>query len=159
MTDPYARPSDPGKRHSVACPGAGACGGQFTANTMAVTARGGPLAALEEGDAVTIDVAARKLRAELPDGELERRLSVWSAPEPRYTSGVLRGVRSARLVGLGGRDHEPRCVGSSRAACRARRRPSRVGCSDGASRARTGDLLGAIQALSQLSDSPESGAV
>src|SRR5947208_5615923 len=39
---------------------------------------------------------------------------------------------------------------------RGNRKPRRAGSScDGASRARTGDLLGAIQALSQLSYSPE----
>ena len=37
--------------------------------------------------------------------------------------------------------------------------PAEQGFRGGASRARTGDLLGAIQALSQLSYSPERGTV
>ncbi len=58
--------------------------------------RGGPLAALEEGDVVVVDVAGRELRAELPDGELERRRETWRPPAPRYTSGVL--AKYAALV-------------------------------------------------------------
>src|SRR5436305_1333363 len=59
-------------------------------------ARGGPLAALEDGDTVVVDVEARELRVELPDGELERRLEAWTTPPPRYESGVL--AKYAALV-------------------------------------------------------------
>jgi dihydroxy-acid dehydratase len=59
-------------------------------------ARGGPLAAVEDGDTVVADVDARELRVELPDGELERRLAGWVPPEPRYESGVL--AKYAALV-------------------------------------------------------------
>ena len=58
--------------------------------------RGGPLAALEEGDVVVVDVAGRELRVELPDDELVRRLETWRAPAPRYASGVL--AKYAALV-------------------------------------------------------------
>ena len=58
--------------------------------------RGGPLAALEEGDVVVLDVGARELRVELSDDELAARLEAWSPPEPRYESGVL--AKYARLV-------------------------------------------------------------
>jgi dihydroxy-acid dehydratase len=57
---------------------------------------GGPLAALEEGDTVVLDVAARELRVELSDDELEARLQAWSPPEPRYKTGVL--AKYAKLV-------------------------------------------------------------
>ena len=50
---------------------------------------GGPLAALEEGDTVVLDVAARELRVELSDDELEARLDAWRPPAPRYTTGVF----------------------------------------------------------------------
>jgi dihydroxy-acid dehydratase len=43
-----------------------------------------------------IDVDARELRVELPDGELERRLERWRPPPPRYASGVL--AKYAALV-------------------------------------------------------------
>ena len=58
--------------------------------------RGGPLAALEEGDVVVIDVDGRQLRVELPAGTLERRLEAWLPPAPRYASGVL--AKYAALV-------------------------------------------------------------
>jgi dihydroxy-acid dehydratase len=58
--------------------------------------RGGPLAALEEGDTVVLDVEARELRVELSDDELAARLEAWSPPEPRYKTGVL--AKYARLV-------------------------------------------------------------
>ena len=57
---------------------------------------GGPLAALEEGDTVVLDVEARELRVELSDDELAARLEAWSPPEPRYKTGVL--AKYARLV-------------------------------------------------------------
>src|SRR5205823_9281783 len=58
--------------------------------------RGGPIAALWEGDTVTIDVAARELRVELSDDELQSRLRDWIQPVPRYSSGVL--AKYAALV-------------------------------------------------------------
>jgi dihydroxy-acid dehydratase len=58
--------------------------------------RGGPLAALEEGDVVVLDVEARELRVELSDDELAARLEAWSPPAPRYEAGVL--AKYARLV-------------------------------------------------------------
>jgi dihydroxy-acid dehydratase len=59
-------------------------------------AHGGPLAALAEGDLVVIDVDARELRVELPEGEVERRLRGWRPPAPRYDRGVL--AKYAALV-------------------------------------------------------------
>ena len=58
--------------------------------------RGGPLAALEEGDTVVLDVESRELRVELSDDELSARLDAWSPPEPRYETGVL--AKYAKLV-------------------------------------------------------------
>jgi dihydroxy-acid dehydratase len=51
--------------------------------------RGGPLAALREGDTVVVDVEARELRVELSDDELAARLADWRPPAPRYTSGAF----------------------------------------------------------------------
>ncbi len=50
---------------------------------------GGPLAALEDGDTVVVDVDARELRVELSDDELEARLDAWQPRAPRYTTGVF----------------------------------------------------------------------
>ena len=58
--------------------------------------RGGPIAAVEEGDTIVLDVDARELRLDLPDDEIARRLAAWRAPAPRYTTGVL--AKYASLV-------------------------------------------------------------
>jgi dihydroxy-acid dehydratase len=58
--------------------------------------RGGPIAVLQEGDTVTIDVEAGQLSAELSDDELAERSRAWSQPPPRYESGVL--AKYAALV-------------------------------------------------------------
>jgi dihydroxy-acid dehydratase len=57
---------------------------------------GGPIAALEEGDTVVLDVEARTLSVELSEDELSARLSRWSPPPPRYASGVF--AKYAALV-------------------------------------------------------------
>ncbi|PSP71823.1 dihydroxy-acid dehydratase [Halobacteriales archaeon QH_9_66_26] len=49
----------------------------------------GPIAALEDGDRVTIDVADRVLAVDLTDAEIESRLAERERPDPDYTSGVL----------------------------------------------------------------------
>ena len=48
---------------------------------------GGPLALVRTGDPVTLDVAARSLRAEITDAELSRRRAQWHPPAPRYQRG------------------------------------------------------------------------
>ncbi|WP_254534571.1 dihydroxy-acid dehydratase [Halomarina litorea] len=50
---------------------------------------GGPLAALEDGDHVTIDIPDRSLDVDLTDEELEERLADREQPEPAYSGGVL----------------------------------------------------------------------
>jgi dihydroxy-acid dehydratase len=52
-------------------------------------ALGGPLAALRDGDVVTIDIDARRIDSDVPAQEVAARLSRWQAPKPRYTSGVM----------------------------------------------------------------------
>ncbi|MGE0029091.1 MAG: dihydroxy-acid dehydratase [Thermoleophilia bacterium] len=58
--------------------------------------RGGPIAALRDGDEITLDVEARELRVALSDDEIAARLADWSPPPPRYTRGVL--AKYASLV-------------------------------------------------------------
>ena len=58
--------------------------------------RGGPMAAVRDGDIIVIDVASRKLDVELAGDTLKQRLADWRAPQPRYPSGVLG--KYARLV-------------------------------------------------------------
>jgi dihydroxy-acid dehydratase len=59
-------------------------------------AMGGPLAALHDGDVVTIDIDARRLDVALSPAELAERLRAWSPPAPRYTTGVF--AKYAALV-------------------------------------------------------------
>jgi dihydroxy-acid dehydratase len=69
----------------------------FTVGHVAPEAsHGGPIAAIADGDMVTIDVAQRKLTVELSDAEIKRRLATWQAPAARYQTGVL--AKYARLV-------------------------------------------------------------
>jgi dihydroxy-acid dehydratase len=57
---------------------------------------GGPLAYLKDGDAVTIDIEARRIDADLSDAEWSARRAGWKAPEPHYKTGVFG--RYAALV-------------------------------------------------------------
>ena len=50
---------------------------------------GGPIAALEDGDHVTIDIRERSIVVDLSDEELAARLDDFESPEPAYSSGVL----------------------------------------------------------------------
>jgi len=50
---------------------------------------GGPLAAVHDGDGITIDIAERRLDVHLSDTEVQARLDAWSPPQPAYTTGVL----------------------------------------------------------------------
>jgi dihydroxy-acid dehydratase len=58
--------------------------------------RGGPIAAVREGDTIVIDVEARELRVELSDDEIAARLRDWAPPAPRYAGGVF--AKYAALV-------------------------------------------------------------
>ncbi len=77
----------------------GATHGLMVGHIAPEAARGGPLAALRDGDVIEVDVAGRELSVELSDGELRARLAAVSPPAPRYTTGVLAryaaGVSSA----------------------------------------------------------------
>jgi dihydroxyacid dehydratase/phosphogluconate dehydratase len=48
---------------------------------------GGPLALVQDGDLIELDIPARKLNLLVADDELARRKKAWKAPPPRYTRG------------------------------------------------------------------------
>ncbi|MGE5533658.1 MAG: dihydroxy-acid dehydratase, partial [Bacillota bacterium] len=50
---------------------------------------GGPIAALKNGDTITIDIPNRTLKVELSDKELKERLDAWKPREPKFTKGIL----------------------------------------------------------------------
>ncbi len=62
-------------------------------------AAGGPLALVQNGDEIAIDLNARTLELLVDDAELQRRKANWKAPEPKVTTGWLsryaRSVQSA----------------------------------------------------------------
>jgi dihydroxy-acid dehydratase len=58
--------------------------------------RGGPIAAVREGDIIVIDVAQKKLDVELDDETLRQRLAEVKQPKARYASGVF--AKYAALV-------------------------------------------------------------
>jgi dihydroxy-acid dehydratase len=59
-------------------------------------ALGGPIALVEEGDPIVLDVTARRLDLDVPPNELERRRTGWRSPAPRYAGGVM--AKYAALV-------------------------------------------------------------
>jgi dihydroxy-acid dehydratase len=65
----------------------GATQGLMIGHVAPEAAVGGPLAALRDGDVVTVDVANRSIDVE--DVDVEARLRDWSPPEPRYRAGVF----------------------------------------------------------------------
>ena len=58
--------------------------------------RGGPIAAIREGDTIVIDVAKRRIDVDVSDAEIASRLAAWKAPAPRYQTGVM--AKYARMV-------------------------------------------------------------
>ncbi len=74
----------------------GATHGFMAGHVAPEAARGGPIAALREGDVVIFDVPSRRLDVELSDAQLAERLTGWKAPAPRYATGVM--AKYAKLV-------------------------------------------------------------
>src|SRR5207253_9922600 len=65
----------------------GATRGLMIGHVAPEAAVGGPLAALQDGDMIAVDVAGRRMDVEGID--LAGRLRGWSPPEPRYRAGVF----------------------------------------------------------------------
>jgi len=75
----------------------GATHGVSVGHVAPEAAAGGPIALVEEGDEVAIDVEARRIDLNVPEHELAKRRASWKAPSPRYETGAL--AKYARLVG------------------------------------------------------------
>ena len=67
----------------------GATHGFMIAHVAPEAAVGGPIAAVQEGDTITIDVARGQLQLEISEAELKRRMTKWVAPGLRYKTGVF----------------------------------------------------------------------
>ncbi len=70
----------------------GACIGHISPEAM----EGGPIALIQDGDRISIDIPNRKLELMVSDEELAARKAAWKQPEPKVKTGYLS--RYARLV-------------------------------------------------------------
>ena len=74
----------------------GATHGLMAGHVAPEAAHGGPIAAVRDGDTVIFDIKARRLDVDISAEEINARLRNWSAPPPRYKSGVM--AKYAKLV-------------------------------------------------------------
>ncbi len=74
----------------------GATRGASLGHCSPEAAVGGPIALVQEGDNITIDINAYSITLEVSDEELAKRRAAWKAPEPKVSTGYL--ARYAKLV-------------------------------------------------------------
>ena len=74
----------------------GATRGASIGHVSPEAAVGGPIALIEEGDMISIDIPANKINVKVSDEELAARKAKWQPREPRITTGYL--ARYASLV-------------------------------------------------------------
>ena len=74
----------------------GATKGPAVGHVSPEAAAGGPIALIEEGDTVTVDIEGGALTLGVDDAELERRRAAWTPPAPKHDHGVL--AKYAKLV-------------------------------------------------------------
>jgi dihydroxy-acid dehydratase len=63
--------------------------GCFVGHISPEAAEGGPIAAVKDGDTITIDIPKRSLQLHIPEKELKQRLARWRRPEPKFKKGYL----------------------------------------------------------------------
>jgi dihydroxy-acid dehydratase len=74
----------------------GATHGLMAGHVAPEAASGGPIAAVRNGDTIVFDIKKRRLDLEISEQEMDARLRQWSAPPPRYKTGVM--AKYAKLV-------------------------------------------------------------
>jgi len=74
----------------------GATHGLMAGHVAPEAVNGGPIAAVANGDMITFDIPNRQLSVELKASEIQKRLTSWKPPAPRYSSGVM--AKYAMLV-------------------------------------------------------------
>jgi dihydroxy-acid dehydratase len=74
----------------------GATHGFMAGHIAPEAVHGGPIAAVRDGDTITIDVAARRIDVDLPDAEIAGRAAAYEPPAPAVRNGVL--AKYAKLV-------------------------------------------------------------
>jgi len=73
----------------------GATHGLMAGHVAPEAARGGPIAAVQDGDQITLDIDARRLDVDLSDDEIARRVEAYEPPEPHYKRGVMAKYAAA----------------------------------------------------------------
>ncbi|MBQ1472170.1 MAG: dihydroxy-acid dehydratase [Lachnospiraceae bacterium] len=79
----------------------GASRGASIGHVSPEAAVGGPIALVEEGDQIAIDIPNMTIQLLVDDAELEKRRAAWTPREPRVTTGYL--ARYASMVTSGNR--------------------------------------------------------
>jgi len=74
----------------------GATHGFMAGHVAPEAPRGGPIAAVRDGDTVVFDVERRELNVDLSEEEIAERIAAYESPPAVYTNGVLG--KYARLV-------------------------------------------------------------
>ena len=74
----------------------GATRGASLGHCSPEAAVGGPIALVQEGDKITLDINNYKIHLDVSDEELSKRRAAWKAPEPKVKTGYL--ARYAKLV-------------------------------------------------------------
>ncbi|MGE5745796.1 MAG: dihydroxy-acid dehydratase [Solirubrobacterales bacterium] len=67
----------------------GATHGLMAGHVAPEAIRGGPIAAIQDGDQITLDIDARRLDVDLSDEEIAKRVEAYQPPKPRYERGVM----------------------------------------------------------------------
>jgi dihydroxy-acid dehydratase len=67
----------------------GATHGLMAGHVAPEAANGGPIAAIADGDTIIFDIPKRQLTLDLSAAEIQKRLTAWRPPQPRFTSGVM----------------------------------------------------------------------
>lgn len=77
--------------------------GCFVGHVSPEAAEGGPIAIVENGDSITIDIPGQTLTLHLSEEEIRKRLEKWTPPQPRFTQGWLsRYEKMAQSASKGG---------------------------------------------------------
>jgi dihydroxy-acid dehydratase len=79
----------------------GASRGASIGHVSPEAAVGGPIALVEEGDIIKINIDEHTLTLDVPEDELARRKANWQPREPKVTTGYL--ARYASMVTSGNR--------------------------------------------------------
>jgi dihydroxy-acid dehydratase len=75
----------------------GATRGLMIGHVAPEAAKGGPIAAIREGDTITVDIDARRLEVDLTEEEIAERVAAYRSPPPAFGTGVM--TKYANSVG------------------------------------------------------------